>query len=457
MELSLGHFGDRRLAACGAALLGRMMASAGIGVSARRLGGDRAGEVRFGRFLGNPRVMPQEMIATAAARTEQRVRGRHILVIQDTTSLRDDGEQNSLNLHAAIALDAYDGSLIGVVDAEFLRRSGGRRDACGRLPFERKESFRWLAVAHAAGRLLKAGAASVTIVADQECDIYDVFARCPDGVDVLVRAHHDRGLTSGGTLHGCMRRVPILGREKINVPAAPGRAARTALLTLRARAVRLLRPVRNRVSEMRKLPPEVPLTLVEAVESRPPRGVAPVRWRLFTSRPVTTLAEARETTRRYRLRWTVEQVFRTMKTEGFRIEQARTAEGGSFENLAAATLIAAVSVMQLVHDRDGTAGRPIDDVFTPEERAALERVNRRLEGGTARQRNPHRRGTLAYGAWVCARLGGWTGYYGDPGPIVMFRGLRRFRQMRADAALIHGVGPPSQRTPRSRGKSLTRA
>ena len=25
-------------------------------------------------------------------------------------------------------------------------------------------------------------------------------------------------------------------------------------------------------------------------------------------------------------------------------------------------------------------------------------------------------------SWVCARLGGWTGYYGKPGPIVMLNG-----------------------------------
>jgi hypothetical protein len=457
MELSLGHFGDRRLALCGADLLGRLMRCSACGVSARRLGGDRAGEVRYGRFLGNPRVTPEEMVATAAGRTLLLARGRQVLVIQDTTSLRDDGENHSLNMHTAIVVDAYDGSLIGLLHAECLRYAGGKRDSCGRRPFEEKASFRWLAVARTATSLLEAGAARVTIVADQECDIYDVFAYCPAGIDVLVRAHHDRGLANGGTLHGCMRGVPALGRERITLPAAPGRAARDAVLTLRARTVRLLRPVRNRMAETRKLPPEVALTVVEALETRPPPGMEPVHWRLLTTRSVTTLAEARETTRHYRLRWTVEQVFRTMKTEGFRIEQARTSEGGPFENLATATLIAAVSVMQLVQARDGAAGRPLSDVFEPEERAALERLCPTQEGKTARQQNPHRRGTLAYGAWVCARLGGWTGYYGDPGPIVMFRGLQRFRQLQSDAMLLRALSPPAKRTLPRRGKTQCRA
>ncbi|MGE0666019.1 MAG: hypothetical protein AB7O49_05615 [Sphingomonadales bacterium] len=32
------------------------------------------------------------------------------------------------------------------------------------------------------------------------------------------------------------------------------------------------------------------------------------------------------------------------------------------------------------------------------------------------------KGSLAFVAWVCARLGGWTGYYGKPGPVVMLEG-----------------------------------
>ena len=46
----------------------------------------------------------------------------------------------------------------------------------------------------------------------------------------------------------------------------------------------------------------------------------------------------------------------------------------------------------------------------------------KLEGKTDRQKNPHPKGSLAYATWVCARLGGWTGYYGKPGPVVLPQG-----------------------------------
>ncbi|MCY4318850.1 MAG: hypothetical protein OXE76_06605 [Alphaproteobacteria bacterium] len=58
-------------------------------------------------------------------------------------------------------------------------------------------------------------------------------------------------------------------------------------------------------------------------------------------------------------------------------------------------------------------------------RTALEAAT--LEGRTERQKNPHPPGSLAFAAWVCARLGGWTGYYSKP--VVMLKGLYEFRNI----------------------------
>jgi hypothetical protein len=408
-------------------LLARLVCVGQSGVSVRRVGGDRAGEMRFTRFLRNRRVSPQEIVATARARTAKRVRGRHILAIQDTTTLRDDGKQCSLNLHAMIAVDAADGAPLGLVEAVFLDRAGGRKRLCAKRPFAEKESCRWLDATRTAASLVDA--ASVTVVADQEGDIYEEFACRPAETELLIRAHHDRVLEDGGTLYDCMEGVPELGRETIELPANPGRPARSVVLALRARMVTLKRPKRNRAAEAAKLPSTVTLTLVEAREVDPPDGVTPVHWRLLTTHPVTTFAQAREITGFYRQRWTIEQLFRVMKTKGFNIEAVRVAEGGPFENLTTATLVAAIQVLQLVRERDGAARRPIEDALEPEDRPALEAVCQTLEGRTARQKNPHPKGSLAYASWVCARLGGWTGYYGKPGPIVMMQGLQSLKAM----------------------------
>jgi hypothetical protein len=179
----------------------------------------------------------------------------------------------------------------------------------------------------------------------------------------------------------------------------------------------------------------VALSLVEASEINPPAGVDGAHWRLLTTHAVNDVADARRIVDFYRQRWTIEQLFRTLKTQGFNVEALRQAEGGPFERLVAASLIAAVTVLQLVRERDGVAKRPLEDAFDPEDRPALEAISADLEGKTTKQKNPHPKGSLAFAAWVFARLGGWNGYYGKPGLVVMLHGLTRFQAIKHGWAL----------------------
>lgn len=422
----------RAAAKKGGHLLERLIEGGQNGIRIRPLGGDRAGEVGIGRFLRNPRVTKEEIVSVACARTAGLVRGRHVLAIQDTTSLRDDGDKRSLQLHPMIAIDAMDAAVLGLAHAEFLYRSGGKKAERKTRRFEQKESFRWLNATRSASVLAEGGASRVTVVADREGDIYEEFALRPHNVDLLIRAAQDRALTDGTRLFACTASLSELGRETIALPAGPGRPARNAVLALRARLVTIERPDRKARGAAAKLPPRISLTFVEAREIDPPPGATPAYWRLLTTHTVATLADAKQITRFYRARWTIEQLFRTMKTKGFDIEAVRIAEAGPFEKLTAATLIAAIQVLQLVHERDGVAGRSLEDVFDPEDQPAIEAVCATLEGKTQKQKNPHPRGSLAYATWVCARLGGWTGYYGKPGPVVILQGYIQFK------AIHHG-------------------
>jgi hypothetical protein len=47
------------------------------------------------------------------------------------------------------------------------------------------------------------------------------------------------------------------------------------------------------------------LTIVEAVEQLPPEGVAPLRWVLYTTEPVTTLADALTIIEHDKQRWAI--------------------------------------------------------------------------------------------------------------------------------------------------------
>jgi hypothetical protein len=97
--------------------------------------------------------------------------------------------------------------------------------------------------------------------------------------------------------------------------------------------------------------------------------------------------------------------------------------------------VAAVTIMQLVRARDGTTEEKLAEAFEPEDQPVLEALSSQLEGATARQKNPHSKGTLAFAAWVIARLGGWTAYYGKPGPKVMRLGLEAFQRIKYGTTL----------------------
>jgi hypothetical protein len=383
------------------------------------LGGDRAGEIQLTRFLRNDAVSVEEMLAEAARRTAERCAGRDVLAIQDTTVIRSHGGGGDY-LHVVLALDALDGSILGLIDGQFLQRDSGRRALRRDAGIEEKESFRWLQGADAAATVC-AGAERVTVVADRESDIFEAFALRPEGAHLLVRAAQDRSLAEGGRLFAALDALPESGRARLDLPAAPGRPARATQLALRFATTTLARP---KGGDRQALAARVTIQVIDVREPAPPEGQAPVHWRLLTTHPVGNAPEAWQVVEIYRKRWAIEQLFRTLKTQGFDVEGLRIEDPGPRDKLITAALVAATHIQQLVHARDGGPGplRPCTDVFPAEDLPLLDAFCTKLEGKTARQKNPHPKGSLAYAAWVCARLGGWTGYYGKPGPTVMLNG-----------------------------------
>jgi hypothetical protein len=409
-------------------LYARLVGYGGSGVNVRQLGGDRAGEMRITRFLRNRKVTISEMTSTALERTCARVAGRHVLAIQDTSALRVDEKGLGLSFHPVLAVDANEGTVLGLVDNFFLTRHGGERATRKQRQFADKDSRRWLCGAESASALAEAGAACVTVVEDREGDIYECFAFKPANIEKLVRAAQDRCLADGTSLFSRADAWDEAGKMRVAIPAAPRRKARNAELSISFGKVEVVRPKSRKASD--GLPETVAVTLVIGREINPAEGEDPALWFLLTSHQVNDIADARRIIGFYRLRWTIEQLFRTMKTKGFDVEALRQEQDGPLEKLVTAILIAAVKVMQLVAEREGKAHRPLTDVFDSDDQPALERVCQSLEGKTDKQKNPHPNGSLAYAAWVFARLGGWTGYYGKPGPIVMLRGLTQFHAIK---------------------------
>jgi hypothetical protein len=451
MARSKAVLGDARRDERAAWMFDRIVRSGSLVL--REIGGTRSGEVGAHRLLSSEDVDPDALLVPHVARTVEACRGRRIVAAQDTTEINFDRFRQPVAglgptgntgirgffIHPVVAVDADDEALLGVVGARIWTREEEATPDHRRIPFEEKESRRWLDAAELAAKHLAPVATQVVVVADREGDIYPLFSRRPEEIDLVVRASHDRVLAEGGNLFAAPAAWPSLGTAEVKIaPRRPGNNGRMATVAIKAGTVTIRRP---KSAPNRHEAATLTLGLVEVREvvpkTRKPKarkaGTAgeaakeagqTLLWRLVTTLPVATLADAQEVVRFYRLRWRIEEVFRVVKSDGLDIEDSQLETAGRLLNLAALGLVAAARIIQLVDARDGSS-RPATDVIEAEDIDAAAAISATLEGGTDRQKNPHARGSLAWLSWIAARLGGWNCYYKPPGPKTMARGLDR--------------------------------
>lgn len=449
-EGELGGFGDVRLRRVGARLLAAMQDAPTMCVHG--LADTRGEAVKFGRFLDNGSVSADEMLVHAGRLTGQRGAGRHVLAIQDTTELHfanhteskrgfgtaGNGRDIGLFLHPMIAVDAATGGVIGLVGAQVINRTDGKTGEHHGRPADDKESRRWLTGAETAAAMLE-NAARITVVADRESDIYDQFARRPETVDLLCRAAQDRSLTTPSRLFATCAAWPEQDRYEIDVPVRGPRPARRATVAVRFGEVTLRRPA----TADRSLAETVTLHVVDVAEVAAVGQKDVVHWCLLTTHTVADLPRAREIVSWYQARWTIEQVFRTLKSAAAQAESSQVNEARRFVKLAITALIAAVRIMQIVIGRDATTAQSLSDAADPADTPMLRAFCAKLEGRTALLKNPYDPTTLAWFAWIVARLGGWSGYtsqgYKPPGPKTIARGLTKLDAMTEGWKLAHSA------------------
>lgn len=410
-------------------------------VCLRRLAGNRAREVQFGRWLANDKVTSTALLANAYARTGAVAAGRHVLAIQDTSELNHqahagrvrglgtvgNGSDLGLFIHPLLAVDATDGACLGLAHLHHWIRTKKAHPHYRRLPIERKESYRWLKVAEA-GKKCLSEAAMVTLVADRESDIYEEWARLPDErTHLLTRVCRDRTLATGGKLFAWIDAQPAQGAYSFEVPARPGkRSAHRARLTVRFGRIVIKRPAS---CPDKQAPKQIELSVIE-VKELPDSVIGneePIHWRLLTTHPIACFEDALRCVGWYRQRWNIEQLFRTLKQQGLKVESSQVQTAAGLTKLTCLAVQAAVRILQLTLARDGQHAAQASNVFDAQEIKILQRILPTLEGKTQKQKNPHHPGSLAHATWVVARLGGWKGYASEakPGPITMLRGLQR--------------------------------
>ena len=269
-------------------------------VCLRQLAGNRAREVQFSRWLANDKVTSGELIGSACARTGEVAAGRHVLAIQDTTELNHqahaervhglgtvgNGSDVGMFLHPLLAVDAADGTCLGLAHLHHWIRTDKAAAHYRQLPIEDRESYRWLEVAEAGKKCLSA-AVMVTIVADRESDIYEEWARLPDDrTHLLTRACRDRTLAAGGKLYAWLDSQPAQGAYSFEAPARKAkRSAHQATLEVRFGRTTIKRPAS---CSDQSAPEQIELSVVE-VKELPDSVVgdeAPIHWRLLTTHRV---------------------------------------------------------------------------------------------------------------------------------------------------------------------------
>lgn len=441
METQLVGLGDKRLDVIFNTLVKRVSDFGSLIIS--RLSQGRWEEVKFGRFLCNDRFTFLDMIDSAVKLLAPICEGRHVLLIEDTSEISfgyqafqqglapvGNGLEEGFYLHPVIAMDAEDNLCLGLAGLEVFKRAprGPHRN---KLAFEDKQSYRWLSAAQSA-REHCGLAAGHTVITDREGDIYEALCGYVDNsLDFVVRCWHNRSLHDQRGIEGLWQLVdtwPIAGRYACSLPRTDKRSGHEGLLQVKYGEVALARP---NSSMAKYLPPSLTVCVVEVREdpSTVVNNEQPIHWILLTSHRVDTFEMARKIILYYSKRWTIEQVFRVLKSQGLQLQNALQHSFESLSKLAVLGLIAAVRVLQLVSARNHPTA-PMSMAFDERQIKVIEMLSPSLEGKTQIQKNPHPLRTLAFAAWVVARLGGWKGYSKSerpPGPITMWLGLQKLQ------------------------------
>src|SRR5262249_7962966 len=141
--------------------------------------------------------------------------------------------------------------------------------------------------------------------------------------DFIVRACWNRRVASRYRdrvyLRDQLRRAPVVGSLRLDVPADYKRQGRKALLRVRSAVVQL-----ELVDRYHKKTRVQTVNGVWVREERTaPRGEKPLDWMLLTNRPAKTLAQAMAIVSDYRHRWRIEEFHKTWKSDACNVEDSR--------------------------------------------------------------------------------------------------------------------------------------
>jgi len=345
-------------------------------------------------------------------------------------------------LHPCLVLEANSGFPLGFSDIlTWNRNSGeaGRHERnYKRQAIEQKTSYRWLRGIEKTQALL-GGAHQATRyhIMDREADIYELFTRYQDSAQdqLIIRMNRDRLVYVQGQASPVRLHRYLAGKSNgiildIALPRAGQRKAHTARMELFYERVEIKRPKdRTKAQGPARLP--IWIVHIRELPHNVPQGQKPVQWTIWASWPIENKEQALWVIEAYKKRWCVEEFFSLLKTKGLELESAQLESGIALKRLTLLACKAALTILQLIKDRDNQHQQSVRLVLDEQQIPFVEMINKSVEGQTKKQQNPYPVNSLARLAWVVARLGGFSGYQSQSpaGPNTMTLGWKRFNDM----------------------------
>ena len=415
--------------------------------------GNDADVEAFYRFVRNRRLSLDTLVEPHFAATHARcVAVGEVLVIHDTTDMVFAGEtaraglaplgkgRQGFWLHPALAVSA-DGlrAPLGLVSLlPYIRKTqprGTPKDDRARFEDPDKESRCW-SDGVAAVRTRFGDARAMVHVMDRAGDSYELFATMRQHGDrFVVRLNHDRRVLTadgGGRLHEMAPRTDPLGEREVTLstrrvgdrsPKArqqhPPRDGRVATLQFAARPLTLQRPHGRQYAH---LPLTLSFNVIYVWEIAAPTGEEPIEWQLITTEPIDTLAHVLRVVDWYRARWLIEEFFKALKT-GCAYEKRQLESLATL--LIALALLAPVAwqLLLLRHLARAAPEAAATAVLSPRQLQVLQAT----PAGATLGCTP----TLHAALLAVARLGGHLRQNGQPGWLVLGRGMQTLLVMEA--------------------------
>lgn len=285
------------------------------------------------------------------------------LMISDTTDINHfthkatkglgmlgDGTGRGMQLHSCLVVDAATGVVQGTAAATvFYRKNVPQNETRIQRLARRRESDLWGEVTEKLGRPPEGS--QWIHVWDRGGDNFDAMCHVvQNSCDWLIRASKlNRTVQQDSEdmkMEVAISQAKLLGSYELHLRARPGVSARVASLEVRSTRVTLPQPKMRSpfVKSCGIESIETNLLVVEEVNA--PEGIAPIRWILMTSLPVSSLNEAWTVISYYEKRWLIEEYHKVLKT-GCAIEIHALRTAARLEALIALISVIGVRLLSL--------------------------------------------------------------------------------------------------------------